>query len=187
MHELALHIMDIMQNSITAQSSQINVKINADGNGNLVLTVGDDGCGMDAETLKKAEDPFYAARGTRMVGLGIPMLKEAALQTGGSFLLNSEETVGTELTAVFVINSIDRQPLGNVGNVFFLTLLSYGSLKLTLELNSAAGTYIFSSEAFVSQCVKEGKSAMDAAFRSEALINQQVEYIFKGVLPEVGR
>ncbi len=187
MKELALHIMDIMQNSITAESSIISVGVKAfDLDGLVTITVADNGCGMDEETLKRATDPFHTSRATRLVGLGLPMFKEAALQTGGDFKLESEQGVGTLLTASFVNDSVDRQPLGNLGNVFFLTMLSHQDLNLKLELSSYMGTFSFDSKLFSEGLLNRGSNQMDAAFRAETFINEQVDFLFKDTLPELG-
>ncbi|MCB6993386.1 ATP-binding protein [bacterium 210820-DFI.6.37] len=187
MKELALHIMDVMQNSITADSSEISVGVKTcQEDCQLVITVKDNGCGMDEETLKKATDPFHTSRTTRMVGLGLPMFKEAALLAGGDLVLESQVGQGTVLTASFETGSIDRQPLGNLGNVFFLTMLSHESLKLNLMISSSRGTFYFDSRRFSEALKRQGGSAMDAAFRAETLINEQVNLIFKEILPEMG-
>lgn len=187
MKELALHIMDVMQNSITADSSEISVGIKTcQEDSRLIITVKDDGCGMDAETLKKATDPFHTSRTTRMVGLGLPMFKEAALLAGGDLALESQEGKGTVLTASFETESIDRQPLGDLGNVFFLTMLSHGELKLNLMLSSSRGTFYFDSQRFSKSLERRGGNPMDAAFRAETFINEQVGLIFKEILPELG-
>ncbi len=187
MKELALHIMDVMQNSITAESSEISVSIQvSEGDRLLTIIVEDDGYGMDEETLQKATDPFHTSRATRMVGLGLPMLKEAAVLTGGDLYLQSEKGKGTKLTTVFQNHSIDRQPLGDLGNVFFLTMLSHETLKLNLTLSSDRGSFSFHSQSFSEALKRRDKSHMDAAFRAETLINEQVRLIFKDVLPEMG-
>ena len=187
MKELALHIMDVMQNSITAGSSVISVSISTcDNNSLLEIIVEDDGCGMDEETLKNATDPFHTSRTTRMVGLGLPMFKAAAIMTGGDFALESKEGKGTSLKAVFVNDSLDRQPLGNLGNVFFLTMLSYETLELRLKLSAGKESFTFNSVEFTYDCKENGKSSMDAAFEAEAYINEQINIIFKDILPEVG-
>ncbi len=187
MKELALHIMDIMQNSITADSSVISVGIEVcDEDRMLKITVEDNGCGMDEETLKRATDPFHTSRATRMVGLGLPMFKEAALLTGGDFVLESEVGKGTLLTASFGNASIDRQPLGDLGNVFFLAMLSHESLELNLVLSSDRGTFSFCSRKFAEALKRQGGTAMDAAFRAETFINEQAKLIFKDALPEMG-
>lgn len=187
MKELALHIMDIMQNSITAGSSWISVGIKTcDDDRLLEITVEDDGCGMDEETLKKATDPFQTSRTARIVGLGLPMFKEAAILTGGDFFLESELGKGTTVTAVFVNDSIDRQPMGELGNVFFLTMLSHENLELNLQLISDKGAFSFCSSTFSESLKRRGKSHMDAAFRAESFINEQVKLIFRESLPELG-
>ena len=57
MKELALHIMDIMQNSITAGSSRISVRVKTrDYDRLLEIIVEDDGCGMDERTLTKMNE-----------------------------------------------------------------------------------------------------------------------------------
>ena len=187
MKELALHIMDIMQNSITAGSSRISVCMKTCEQDRLLkIIVEDDGCGMDQETLKKATDPFQTSRAARIVGLGLPMFKEAAILTGGDFVLESELGFGTTVTAVFVNNSIDRQPVGELGNVFFLTMLSHENLELNLELSSDRGVFSFCSTTFAEGVKRRGKNHMDAAFRAESFINEQVKLIFKDSLPELG-
>lgn len=187
MKELALHIMDVMQNSITAESSEIAVSLTiCDNDSRLMIKVEDNGYGMDEETLRKATDPFHTSRATRMVGLGLPMLKEATILTGGDFSLESEEGKGTVLTAVFMNHSLDRQPLGDLGNVFFLMMLSHEALNLKLTLSSQKGTFLFESRDFSSFIKRNGGSHMDAAFHAEIFINEQVTMLFKEVLPEMG-
>lgn len=187
MKELALHIMDIMQNSITADSTMISVGVEvSSGDEMLTISVEDNGCGMDEETLKKATDPFHTSRTTRMIGLGIPMFKAAAVLTGGDFDLKSEVGRGTLLTASFVNASIDRQPLGDLGNVFFLTMLSHAELQLKLKISSDRGTFLFDSRGFSASVLRNGGSNMDVAFNAETFINEQIETIFKDVLPELG-
>lgn len=187
MKELALHIMDVMQNSITAESSRIGISVKITDNGQLLtITVKDNGCGMDQETLERATDPFHTSRTTRLVGLGLPMFKEAAMLTGGDFKLESQAGQGTILTAVFVNHSIDRQPLGDLGNVFFLTMLSHHDLELGLELASSRGSFSFASGKFTTALERSGNSYMDAAFSAQTFINEQAGLIFKDVLPEIG-
>ena len=117
MEELSLHILDIVQNSISAGATLIEVSIIEDEeNDTLTITVNDNGCGMEEEVLKKVTDPFTTGRKTRRVGLGIPLLKLAAEMTGGNISLWSEVGVGTKISAVFGLSHIDRQPLGDIAS-----------------------------------------------------------------------
>ena len=82
MKELSLSILDIAQNSFTAGASLTEILITEEGN-RFIIQVKDDGCGMSEETLNKVSNPFYTTRTTRKVGLGIPLFRLAAEQTGG--------------------------------------------------------------------------------------------------------
>ncbi len=116
MQELSLNILDVAQNSVTAGASLIEIGLDVYGeNGRmLAITIKDNGKGMDRETLAAVENPFFTSRTTRKVGLGIPLFKQAAEQTGGSFTISSQVGVGTVVTAEFDTASIDFTPLGEV-------------------------------------------------------------------------
>lgn len=129
MKELSLHILDIVQNSVAAGARLIMLDLIEDVNTDLLeFSIKDDGCGMTEETLKKVTDPFTTGRTTRRVGLGIPLLKAAAELTGGGLELTSEPGVGTTVTARFVYDSIDRQPLGNMAETMLGLITSYENI-----------------------------------------------------------
>lgn len=119
MKELSLHILDIAENSAKAGAKLIGVFI-TEKDGVLTLKITDDGCGMKPEMLSRVTDPFTTSRTTRKVGLGLPLLRLAAEQTGGSLEITSRhvdefpENHGTEVTAVFNTRHIDSPPLGDV-------------------------------------------------------------------------
>lgn len=115
MKEIALHLLDIVQNSLSAGAGLITVSVWIDDKNNLLsVSVADNGKGMDEETQKRVISPFYTSRGTRKVGLGIPFFKEGAEGCGGSFYLKSELNVGTTIGASYLIDHIDRPPLGDM-------------------------------------------------------------------------
>ena len=77
-------MIDILQNSITAGATLITLNVLEDEAADLLsFTITDNGCGMDQEMVKRVIDPFTTGRTTRRVGLGIPLLKLAAENTGG--------------------------------------------------------------------------------------------------------
>ena len=115
MTELSLNVLDIAQNSVKAKASLIEISVDiSTAENRLVIIIKDNGCGMDEETVKKVIDPFYTTRTTRKVGLGVPFFKMSAEMTGGSFNIASEKGKGTEVTAEYVLDSIDRMPLGDM-------------------------------------------------------------------------
>ena len=120
MKELSLNVLDITQNSITAGAKLIEISLTEDAGGMLTLKIADDGCGMSQETVRRVIDPFYTTRTTRKVGMGIPLLKLAAEQTGGEVHIVSKtvqedpDDHGTVVTATFDTQSIDFTPVGDM-------------------------------------------------------------------------
>ena len=116
MQELSLNILDIAQNSVVAGASLIEVMVEVYGENNnmMAIIIKDNGKGMDQQTLENVINPFFTSRTTRKVGLGIPLFKMAAEQTGGFFEITSEVGVGTQVKAVFDTGNIDCTPLGDV-------------------------------------------------------------------------
>ena len=119
MKELSLNILDIAENSVKAGAALVQILL-TQRQDTLTITIADNGCGMTPEVLRSVTDPFYTTRTTRKVGLGLPLLKLAAEQTGGSVRLTSRpagedpENHGTEVTALFHTNHIDCPPMGDV-------------------------------------------------------------------------
>ena len=62
----------------------------------VALSVSDTGCGMDEETLRHAQEPFFTTKGVgKGTGLGLSMVKGLAEQSGGVLLLKSHVGRGT--------------------------------------------------------------------------------------------
>lgn len=130
MREISLHILDIVQNSVVAGATKINVTVCEDiASNKLTVEISDNGCGMTKEFLEKVIDPFTTKRTTRKVGLGIPLFKSAAETTGGSFNIESQVGKGTCVTAVFGYSHIDRQPLGNMAETMLGLFTSYENIN----------------------------------------------------------
>lgn len=120
MTEISLNILDIVQNSINAHASliEIYVEINQ-ATDYLKISINDNGCGMTKEQAANAQDPFYTTRTTRKVGLGIPFFKQASLSCEGEFHLDSALGAGTKIEAVFRLSHIDRMPLGDMTSTIY--------------------------------------------------------------------
>ncbi len=119
MKELSLNILDIAENSVKAGATLTEITVE-ETDACLTIIIRDNGSGMTDEILKSVINPFYTTRTTRKVGLGIPLLKLAAEQTGGKIdiksKIKSENSTdhGTVVTACFNKNHIDFTPLGDV-------------------------------------------------------------------------
>ena len=125
MRELSLNIMDIAQNSVRAEASEITIRsIEDTGAKTLTLEVEDNGKGMTEEQIASVTDPFFTTRTTRKVGLGVPLFKMAAEQTGGSFSITSTLGKGTLTAATFQTDSVDMTPLGDINATVSLLINS---------------------------------------------------------------
>ncbi len=115
MRELALHLLDIAENSVSAHAGTIMISVEENHADDVLrMVVEDDGAGMDAEMVSRVTDPFVTSRTTRKVGLGIPLLKAAAEACSGCLTIHSTVGKGTRVEVMFQHSHIDRMPLGNV-------------------------------------------------------------------------
>lgn len=151
MKEISLNILDIVQNSVKAGASLIEVHITEDEK-TLCFSVKDDGCGMTEEFVKNVTNPFTTTRKTRKVGLGIPLLKMEAEMTGGSFSIESRSEKeykdhGTTVTACFRKDSIDCIPLGDIVGTVCVLFHGLGKEDILFVHEMPRGTVrLFSAE-----------------------------------------
>ena len=119
MKELSLNILDIVENSTKAEAELVEIEI-IERTDSMTIRISDNGCGMKDDVLMSVNDPFYTTRTTRKVGMGIPLFRLSAEQTGGSLTITSKhideypDDHGTTVTAVFDKTHIDFTPLGDI-------------------------------------------------------------------------
>ena len=144
MKELSLNVLDITMNSVKAGATLINIHITEDDE-RLTMEIIDNGCGMSAEFLRGVIDPFCTTRTTRKVGLGIPLLKLAAEQTGGEVSITSRhesehpQDHGTQVSATFYKQHIDFTPMGDI--ISTVTTLIQGSPDVDFEFRHKSNTF----------------------------------------------
>ncbi|MBN1219417.1 MAG: sensor histidine kinase [Anaerolineae bacterium] len=115
MREIALHLLDIAENSVAAGATHIEILVDEDfKNDRLKIVIRDNGNGMDQEMLAHVTNPFVTSRTTRKVGLGLPLFKAAAEACNGYFTIESTIGQGTRVEAEFQYSHIDRMPLGDL-------------------------------------------------------------------------
>ncbi|MFP3859685.1 MAG: ATP-binding protein [Bacteroidales bacterium] len=118
MKNIAYHILDIVHNSVNAKAKLVEIVIKEiTSQQMLALTIKDDGSGMTEEEVECASDPYFTRRKTRHVGMGIPLLKQNAEQSGGRFQIDSCIGKGTLVYAEFDTGHIDCPPLGDISGV----------------------------------------------------------------------
>ncbi len=130
MKELSLHILDIAMNSVRANATRVEILLEEQKN-EMTITIRDNGCGMSSEMLSRLNDPFFTTRTTRKIGLGIPLFRLAAEQTGGTLTITSSDDPvdhSTTTCALFYTDHIDCAPLGDI--ISTIVTLIQGSPEL---------------------------------------------------------
>ena len=134
MREIALHLLDIAENSVAAGAHMIALAVCEDlHRDRLTASVTDDGKGMDAEMVAKVVDPFITSRTTRKVGLGIPLFKAAAEACTGGLTIHSAVGKGTRLEVDFQHSHIDRMPLGDLASTLLTLVVAYPQIRWVFE------------------------------------------------------
>jgi anti-sigma regulatory factor (Ser/Thr protein kinase) len=187
MEDLSLHILDVVENSIEAGATRIEIAICEDRQNDLMwIRVADNGRGMDQTALRKARDPFFTTRTVRRVGLGLSLFEEAARAAGGGLKIESQPGVGTAVTASFQRSHIDRKPLGNMAETLLALILAHPEIEFaythqddgarvsldTTEIRSRLGSGLSSSPEAIAAVRKSlekiGEQARRRASREEA-------------------
>lgn len=142
MREIALHILDICQNSITANATNIQITLNIDEEKDkLQIIIWDNGCGMGEEFLKKVTNPFTTTRTTRKIGLGIPLFKAGCEACNGSFKITSVKNQGTKVKAEYRLSHIDRPPLGELAETIH-TIITVNP-EINIDFSCSVGKKVF--------------------------------------------
>lgn len=178
MKEIALHIMDIAQNSIKAGADEIRITIDeSPSTDTLTLTISDTGSGMDEEACAKASSPWFTSRTTRKVGMGLPLLQMNAALSGGEMKITSVKSKGTTVTATFGYNHVDRPPLGDTGGTIALLIMSNPSINIIY-------THLFDGAEW-SISTREIKDELGEEAVTDLMIVRSLKEIIKENLSEI--
>lgn len=142
MRELALHILDLVQNAREAGAHTVAVSVTeAPDDDLLTIEIRDDGRGMDAATVARVTDPFFTTRTSRHVGLGLPLAAAGAQQAGGDITIQSAPGQGTCVTLTYQWHHWDRPPVGDLPATLMAILL--GDADLALRYVHQVGQQVF--------------------------------------------
>lgn len=148
--DLSKHVLDIAENSVAAGARRVTVTLQErDAAGWLVLSVEDDGCGMDPDMAARVTDPFVTSRTTRRVGLGIPFLKQVAELCEGGLELRSVRGEGTVVTARFRGDAVDCPPVGDLPATVVTLLAGCPDLAWTFRFLRGDALFEVSRDALV--------------------------------------
>ena len=181
MRELSLNVMDVAQNSVRAEASLVYITVSeSDKNDSLEIVISDNGCGMTEEQVKQVVDPFFTTRTTRKVGLGVPLFKMSAEQTGGSFSITSEIGRGTETRASYVKSHVDMTPLGDINSTISILIRCNPDIDFVYTRSTDGGSFTLDTREL--REVLEGVSldTPDVVEWIEQFLKEQTENICGG-------
>lgn len=139
MYELALFILDLAQNALTARASVVKIRVADTARDNRrSVTVIDNGCGMTPGVLATALDPFMTTKARRRrVGLGLPFFKQLVESCGGRFRIASRPGQGTLVHGWYLRDHVDQPPLGDLADMFLLLIV--GNPEVDFRIACTAG------------------------------------------------
>jgi hypothetical protein len=147
MLELSLHILDISENAVRAEAKTVTITLVEDPpSDRLTLEIRDDGKGMNGDELRRVLDPFYTTKKVRRVGLGLPMLAQAAQNAGGGFEIESKPSEGTAVRVSFQLSHIDRQPLGDLQGTLATLIAGNPDIHFIYHHRSRQGQYVLDTD-----------------------------------------
>lgn len=142
MRELSLNVMDVAQNSVRAEADLVKIIVEeSDKDDSLSITIEDNGCGMTDEQVNQVIDPFFTTRTTRKVGLGVPLFKLSAEQTGGSFDIKSKVGEGTVTKASYIKSHVDMTPLGDINSTIEILIRCNPEIDFVFERSTDKGSF----------------------------------------------
>mgnify|MGYP002546254195 CR=1 FL=1 len=98
-------VADIIDNSIAAHATKVDIKINMDPAGDITVYIADNGIGMDERSVIKAFEKGYTGENGRRfgksTGMGLYLCKKLCNKLGIGIELNSVQNEGTEVKLVF--------------------------------------------------------------------------------------
>ena len=181
MRELSLNVMDVAQNSVRAEASLVTITVTeSDKDDNLTISIEDNGCGMTEEQVSQVIDPFFTTRTTRKVGLGVPLFKLSAEQTGGSFEIRSKLGEGTVTTARYVKSHVDMTPLGDINSTVEILIRCNPQIDFVFTRTNDNGSFTLDTREL--RAVLEGVSldTPDVTEWIRQYLEEQTQILFGG-------
>ena len=179
MKELSLHVYDLMENSIAAKASLIELTIIDSLKDNIYsFMIKDNGKGMSQDFLAKVTDPWTTTRTTRKVGIGLPLIKMNTELCGGSMNIESEVGKGTTLRFWFQHDHIDRAPMGDLAGTIVMLCAQHEEIHYIYRHITDEGEYTFDTN--------EVKEALDGMSMNDINIIKYLKEMIQENLKEIG-
>jgi signal transduction histidine kinase len=134
MEDISLHLLDVAENALVAGADCIEIRIFEERKEDVMkIEIKDNGCGMDEQTLKRALDPFYTTKPDKRIGLGLPLLAQAAREAGGDIEIRTSPGKGTTVRTMFQLSHPDLKPLGDVLETMATLTCAHPQVRFVFE------------------------------------------------------
>jgi nitrogen fixation/metabolism regulation signal transduction histidine kinase len=101
---------------------------------------------MNAGAVERAAEPFYTTKAGRRIGMGLPLLKQAAEMANGKLEIRSAPDSGTSIRATFQLKHIDRKPLGNMAETITALLATENPVNIVYRHSRGEKAVVFDSK-----------------------------------------
>ena len=132
MRELSLHLLDLLENAVTAGASLVAVEIALEPEWNLLrIIVEDNGPGLSV-SAEQATNPFYTTKKGKKTGLGLSLFRFRIEQAGGELALERSSLGGLAVRATLRLTHVDRNPIGDLASTISSVVAANPQLELSL-------------------------------------------------------
>jgi len=136
LRELSLHVLDLIENALTAGATVIEVSVEQDsGRDRLEIGVEDNGPGLRVPG-EQAANPFFTTKPGKKTGLGLSLLRFRCEQAGGGMEIGRSALGGVAVRARMGLRHVDRSPLGDLAATMSTVVSTSEGLDLRLALRA---------------------------------------------------
>jgi len=145
MNDLSRHVLDLLENSLRAGATRIQVGLAVfTGADRLELLIEDNGPGIQGEP-QCATDPFFTTKYEKKTGLGLSLFQAAVEAAGGAIRLGRSPLGGLRVSGSMRLSNVDRKPVGDMAASFFAVLLTHPEVELAFALDVDAKKSVVST------------------------------------------
>jgi hypothetical protein len=139
MHDLSLHVLDLIENSLRAKATIVAIRVDIDEAADLLqVCVEDNGEGIRVPS-EEVLNPFYTTNRMKKVGLGLSFFKAAAEMAGGKLTLaRSAELGGVAVTVRMELTHVNRPTLGDLATTVSTMIFLNPEIDFRLIVRSGA-------------------------------------------------
>jgi hypothetical protein len=172
LREIALHVLDLIENAVRAGASVVSVTLEEDPTRDvLCIAVEDNGPGLPV-SAETATDPFFTTKEGKKTGLGLSLLKFRAEQAGGDFRIESAALGGVAVRATMPLSSVDRSPLGDLAATLASVVCTTPEIELRARLAVGGQARVVSTADIEHSLPAGGRGRIVVARRMREIITE---------------